>query len=374
MKIALFTTSRTTIPPKRGIIAASADLTAKMADGFVEHGHDVTLFAPKGSHSKAKIVDLDVLPYSEAFPTTPSEVHQKIFPIWKQLFISELYARANEFDIIHLQTDPSYLGLPFAKFTKTPTVITVHGLVQHEEGSIFDYYREIPVIAISVKQQLSIPFPERTQVIYHGIDVASYPFVPTVSHESYLYFTGRLVAIKGVEQALETSEQLNKPLRISGLGEPSYVEKAIMPHLGHGRELLSLVEKESPEWYQRYAQAKALLFPLQWEEPFGLIMIESLVCGTPVIAFARGSVPEVIRDGVTGFIVNPSDSDIRGDFIIKQTGIEGIREAVKQLYSLSPEDYQTMRKNCRDDAEKRYSLDRMIKDYLNAYQSIITTN
>ena len=120
-----------------------------------------------------------------------------------------------------------------------------------------------------------------------------------------------------------------------------------------------------------YGRAKALLYPIEWEEPFGLVLIESMACGTPIVAFARGSIPEVVIDGETGFIVNPSDSDIRGNFIIKKTGKEGLKEAVEKIYAMSEAEYRQMRLNCRKHVEANFTVEKMVDGYEKVYQKLL---
>jgi glycosyltransferase involved in cell wall biosynthesis len=128
---------------------------------------------------------------------------------------------------------------------------------------------------------------------------------------------------------------------------------------------------ERDEALELFKRSKAFLFPVQWEEPFGLVMIESMACGTPVIAFARGSVPEIIKDGETGLIVNPSDGDIRGNWLVKKTGIEGLCEAIDKIYSLPVGQYQQMRRNCRSLVEKNFTVEKMVNEYEKVYQQIL---
>ena len=128
-------------------------------------------------------------------------------------------------------------------------------------------------------------------------------------------------------------------------------------------EIVSLMQK-----------AKAFLMTINWEEPFGLVMIEAMACGTPVVAFARGSVPEIVKDGETGFIINPSDDDVRGDWIIKKTGFEGLCEAVNKLYSLSQEEYKQMRLACRKRVEERFTIEKMVEEYEKVYQDVLNSH
>jgi glycosyltransferase involved in cell wall biosynthesis len=120
-----------------------------------------------------------------------------------------------------------------------------------------------------------------------------------------------------------------------------------------------------------YGGSRLTLFPIQWEEPFGLVMTESMATGTPVIAFARGSVPEVMKDGETGFIINPSDNDIRGNWLIKKTGVEGLIEAINKIYDMPANEYLKMRKNCRKHVEQKFSMEKMVDSYEDVYKKIL---
>ena len=129
----------------------------------------------------------------------------------------------------------------------------------------------------------------------------------------------------------------------------------------------------TPRREEVMGRAKCLLFPIKWEEPFGMVLIEAMACGTPVVAYARGSVPEIIKDGETGFIVNSSDSDIRGDWIVKKTGIAGLCEAVEKIYSMSKVEYQKMRHACRTHVEANFTVEKMADNYEKVYQKILSS-
>lgn len=138
-----------------------------------------------------------------------------------------------------------------------------------------------------------------------------------------------------------------------------------MPHV----ELFT--DKDRAEISTFYQRSKLFLFPLSWEEPFGLVLAESMACGTPVIAYARGSVPEIIKDGKTGFIINSSNDDSRGNYIIKKTGIEGLCEAVKKIYAMPETDFLTMRRECRTSVEERFTAEHMAQEYMELYKRLL---
>lgn len=207
--------------------------------------------------------------------------------------------------------------------------------------------------------------PQQKSVISHGIDLGTFTYSP--SSNNSLYWIGRVTPEKGLEDAIGVANKLEKPLIIFGYKwSHDYFENTIKPLLTS-----QIYYREDNFAAKHQNTSKALLFPVQWEEPFGISIIEALACGTPVITYARGSLPEIIQDGVTGFLVNPSPDDRRGKFQTKRSGIPGLIEATKLLYSLSDKDYEHMRFACRKAVEEKYSLSQMTNSYDNLFQQTI---
>jgi glycosyltransferase involved in cell wall biosynthesis len=149
----------------------------------------------------------------------------------------------------------------------------------------------------------------------------------------------------------------------------TFFDREIKPYLSN--DIIFEEHKGQERKLELYQNAKAFLFPIQWEEPFGLVLTEAMACGTPVIAFARGAIPEIVADGVTGFVVNPSEEDKRGDFIIKKTGIEGLVEAIQRLNSLPQEEYIKMRQASRKRVEDNFTIEKTVEGYENEYKKIL---
>lgn len=370
MRIALFTTSRTTIPPQPGIIAASAYLTGLLADGLVERGHEVTLYAPQGSVSKANIIDLGIPPVELDYALHPQEWVKHVNLLSKQQYISAMIADSGQYDVIHLQTEPVYAGFPFVRFSKAPVVATNHNVFLQEESMIWQQYRDIPIVTISRYQRSTMPEINHFETVYDGIPVHEFPLYPHDSAHAYIGFIGRLVRVKGVEDAIAAAKTGSVPLVITGVGTKQYIESTITPNCSDTIQFAGPLEHGSPDWYGFYRNAKALLVPIQWDEPFGLVMVEAMAMGTPIIAYARGSVPEIVEDGVTGFLVNPSPTGNRGTWQIAATGVDGLREAMMRIWTMDAQSYGQMRQACRDRVQRLFDSSIMIDNYIKVYERL----
>ncbi|MBP9718970.1 MAG: glycosyltransferase [Candidatus Levybacteria bacterium] len=285
-----------------------------------------------------------------------------------------LDARDGKIDIIH--SFINFTAHYFDKVTGFPTIYTLHDPLPQTEHTIeyerLTLFKEQNYVSISMSQRKSIVRLNFVANIYHGIDLEKYPLIENTSDD--LVFIGRILPDKGVDIAIQAALSTQKKLAIASSDnykESDYFKETIEPYQKEGKIAIFGFFPTDAQKAAFLGNGKAFLFPLQWEEPFGLVMIEAMATGTPVIAFARGSVPEIVIDGETGFLVNPSDDDIRGDFIIKKTGIEGMKEAVERLYALSLEDYTKMRQLSRKRVEEHFTAERMVDNYEALYISII---
>jgi len=262
--------------------------------------------------------------------------------------LEQLYRMADEFDIVHFHID--YLHYPLSRCCGLTNVTTLHGRLDIVDLlPLYQEYQDMPVISISDAQRLPLSLANWLGTVHHGLPLDIYP--SGNGKGGYLAFLGRVSPEKGLKNAIEIASQCGMPLKIAAKvdkGDRDYFETEIRPLLG--RPLIEFVgEIGESEKREFLGDAWGLLFPIEWEEPFGLVMIESMACGTPVIAFGRGSVAEVMRHGTSGFVV----TDIS----------EGI-EAVKQLDTIS-------REGCRNYFEERFSAARMAADYVALYEAII---
>lgn len=354
-------------------------VVADLTEGLVKNGHDVTLFTTGDSKTSAH----------QSFFFQEKLLHQNI-PWSNYLFPLSHYVRAYDeikksgnFDIIHshLSLASDFLSLALAHEQKVPSIFTLHFTLpllekNKDRKTLFDYLKDMNYVSISNNQR-KIPL-HFVSTIYHGIKIDNFPFTERFN-DGPIVWIGRIVPEKGLEDAVEVAIRMKKKLIIGGRVDKEsatnldYYKKSVQDKLSN-QLITHFDEIDTKKRDELFVSGKCYIFPIHWEEPFGLVMIEAMACGTPVVAYARGSVPEIIRDGETGFIVNESENDKRGDWIVKKTGIEGLCEAVEKIYAMSPSEYEKMRSNCRKHVEKNFTADRMVSDYEKLYEKLISDN
>jgi glycosyltransferase involved in cell wall biosynthesis len=355
MRIAMFCSSLLPTPPanKEKRIHAPLHLTAVLASEMAKRGHSVTLFGAKGTKSIAKVVDLNLPPlfnHPQIGDSIDLKNHSAI-NFYEQVFISEIYRRAaeGEFDIIHIH--PVDLSINFAVNCIVPTVFTLHDPISRWRGFIYNTHKKnknIYYVSISDSQRMPLKDINFIDTIYNGIDLCRYPF--NALPGSYLLSASRLVPEKGVDAAIRAAKRTGLPLKITGESASdnnSYWMEKIKHEIGGNISYEGMVSIR--RMLGIYKNAAALLFPIKWEEPFGLTMIEAMACGTPVIAFNRGSVKEIVVDGRTGFIVDD---------------LNGMIRAIKKINSID-------RMECRRHVEENFSLKKMADKYEKVYEKIL---
>ena len=374
MKIAILASNFIRLPPEpqfvpKGYSGAPEKIMWLITENLIKKGHEVTLFASGDSKTNAKLISVT----EKSTSLFLLEKTEKRID-YENFLISKCYemARKGQFDIIHSIFDVR--SAFYAKFVSTPTVSTLHSpLTGHKKTILENFKKDQYYVSISNAQRKPIPDLNYIATIYHGIDLKNNNFTFNSKGGNYMLFVGRLVPEKGIKQIISIAKKFQKKTYLLGTGLEESDFWNIDVKLNIDNKLIYqigfLPQEELTKYYQN---SKLFLFPIQWEEPFGLVMIESMACGTPIVAFARGSVPEVIKDGETGFIVNPSDDDIRGDFIIKKTGIEGLCDAVEKIYSMPEDQYRKMRRACREHVEKNFTVEKMVDAYEKVYEEILS--
>ena len=302
------------------------------------------------------------------------------------IFDMALFSRAismqSDFDIFHFSLGNGEYILPFSFFCRKPIVVTMHGSGNESYlQKLFSLYKNVArvyFVTISNYQKKLLPGINYIRTIYHGVDLDKFTFHSI--GEKKIIWTGRAVPEKGLDDVLRIAKKLKKQTKIFPIIKEEYISW-LQNEILSKRDLINQIVRIDIDFnvtrsnlIKEYQNSKLFLFPVKWDEPFGLTMIESMACGTPIIAYARGSVPEIIKDGETGFIVNQSDDDIRGNWIVKKTGIEGLCEAVERIYAMDDTQYKQMRLNCRDHVEKNFTAEHMVDQYVEVYKEILSKN
>lgn len=323
------------VPPK--LYGGTERVVAYLTDALVELGHEVTLFASGDSSTKATLVPI----WPRALRLDPS-VKDPFAPVFMQL--ETVARRANEFDVIHSHLD--YFGYPLLRRLGVPSVTTLHGRLDLPElPPLYELYGDIPVVSISDSQRAPLPHANYVATIFHGLpkdllDKGS-------GGGGYLAFLGRISPEKAPDAAIRIAAEAGIPLRIAAKVDrvdEEYFKTTIEPLLSLGQvEFIGEIGEDQKGEF--LGNAAGLLFPIAWREPFGLVMIEAMACGTPVIAFENGSVPEVLEHGVTGFIVRSE------------------REAIEAVGRIGALD----RGRIRAEFDRRFTAHHMAQNYLKLY-------
>lgn len=307
-----------------------------LTEGLVVRGVDVTLFATLDSITAARLRGVCPRGYAEDSSLDPK--------VWECLHIAEVFESAEEFDLIHNHFD--FLPLSYSGLVKTPVLTTIHGFSSPRILPVYKKYNGTTYY-VSISNADRSPELHYVATVYHGIDIENFTFQPEPGE--YLLFFGRIHHDKGAREAIEIARRSGRKLILAGIiQDQEYFQSQVEPFLD-GKEVTYIGSVGPAERDRLLGEAFALVHPINFNEPFGLSVVEAMACGTPVIAFPRGSMPEIIRDGENGFLVSTVDEAVK---------------AVEKIPSLD-------RLHCRRWVERRFTAERMVEDYLEVYRLVL---
>ena len=366
-------------------IFAPGELARHLVAGLLTRGHRVSWFTAPDEETNATLVAGDRMLLDQdlrirAFQDLKPEVLDAMSLYGTKMYYEmDLVMRAfasaqkGELDVLHVFHSFGYLAQYFADLTHVRTLFTIHdpkpdrSMLEHWMLGRFTTPR---FVSISRAQQIGWEDLFISNV-YNGIDLREFPF--DAQGGDRLVAVGRMVAEKGFDHAISAVEATNGKLTIASwvndtVKQSEYYTRDIEPHVDGNAIVIDSLLRGSDR-LNLYQKAKALLFPIRWEEPFGLVMVESMACGTPVIAYNRGSVSEIVRDGVTGYIIDPEDTERpgKGSWIIKKQGIEGLIEAIGRIREID-------RAACRKHVKEHFSVEKMVEGYERVYQKVIESH
>lgn len=339
MKIAQVAPLFERVPPKA--YGGTERVISYLTEELVRQGHDVTLFASGDSVTAARLV-------SVIEQSLRLDLNRQEWLMYHTMMLDQVAAMADEFDVIHFHTD--YLHFPLTRRLPVPHVTTLHGRLDLADlVPLYRHFKQVPLVSISQSQRRPLPWVNWIDTVYHGLPPDLYTF--NAKPGEYFAFVGRISPEKRVDRAIEIAIHCGVPLKIA-----AKIDRADQPYfMEHIEKLFQhpLVEYigEVGETEKRslLGQARALLFPIDWPEPFGLVLIESFACGTPVVAYRHGSVPEIVEEGVTGLLVDDQEQAL---------------QAAQRIGDLD-------RARCRRTFEQRFTAQHMADNYLKVYRQVM---
>ena len=336
MRIAHIAPVATTIPPPKS--GSVETMTSLLTEGLVARGHDVTLYATADSKTSARLNAIYPHGYWH-------DEHMWPWELYEMLNLAAAVERSSEYDIIHYEAAYYPMSLAFTRLSPTPIVQTLHHSPSAAEVALWSRYPEAPFVAISNEQARLLVGLNVVDTVLHGIDTDSFTF--EARPDDYLLFLGRFTEGKGVLQAIEIAKRVGMRL-ILAAAEGEYYREKIAPHVD-GRHIVYYGEADFAAKVKLYGGARALLYPIQAREPFGLVLAEAMACGTPVAALDRGAVREVVDEGVTGMVFND----------------------LEQMINELPRVFDLDRRRVRDRAVARFGVARMVDEYIGVYTRLV---
>lgn len=333
MKIAMLSPIAWRTPPRH--YGPWERVVSLITEGLVKEGVDVTLYATGDSVTSAKLRSVCPTPYEE-----DKEIDPKV---WECLHIARIMEQADEFDLIHNHYD--FLPLSYSGLIETPVLTTIHGFSSPKILPVYKKYNAGSYY-VSISDADRSPELDYVRTVHHGIDLSEFTHSPAGG--DYLVYFGRIHRDKGTGEAIQTAKQAGMKLILAGIiQDREYYEQEVAPYLGGDIRYIGSVGPV--ERNELLGGARALLHPISFNEPFGLSVVEAMACGTPVIAFAKGSMPEIIENGRNGYLVS------------------SVEEMAERAVSIG----QLSRAETRRTVEERFSQERMVRDYIEVYKDII---
>lgn len=339
MRIAQLAPLAERVPPKT--YGGTERVVHALTEELVRRGHEVTLFATGDSETSGHLKAVYPVGLREAGLVDIYGTN-----IWSLINIGACFSHQDDFDIIHNHL--GFLTLPTADIAHTPVVTTMHGPFTADMRAIFRSFQKSHVVSISDSQRRGIKNVNFAGTVYNGLPMEGYPF--SAEHDGYLLFVGRLSMEKGVHHAIKVAQELNMPLIIAAKLESvdrPYFKEYVEPRLSKKIRWIGEVDEE--ERNRLYSRAYAFLHPVTWKEPFGLTLIEAMACGCPVVAIGKGSIPEIVKHGKTGFVVSEPDE---------------LADAVERIPTIR-------RRTCRTHVLKHFSASAMADGYEAMYRFIL---
>lgn len=335
-------------PPTYG---GSELIASLLTEELVRRGHEVVLYATANSKTSAKLVPIIPEGFREAKTDLRCDRNATHIMATELRMLGQAFNEAGSFDVVHNHI--GFQALAFADLVRTPVVTTLHNALEPEGvRKLYGQYAHLPYISISDYQRELWPELAYAATIYHGIDLDRFDARFDTDEDGYLAFLGRMCPEKGADLAIQIAQTVGRKLVMAGKideVEREYYESEVAPHID-GEQVRYIGEVNHQQKVKLLRNAVATLFPIQWAEPFGLVMIESMACGTPVLAMRNGSVPEIVAHGTSGFICD---------------SVPELIESFAQIENID-------RRGCRQQVEQRFSIERMADDHEQLYEQLVS--